>query len=378
MKKIFSLIFASSLFLFSTLPVGAISLHAADNIVITDPVTDDAYVIAGNATMRSGIDGDLYIMGGNINIDGDITEDLVVGGGKVVVAGNILGDIRILGGQVAIYGNVGDDILVAAGQVDIGNTAVVEGSLVSGSGILTIDGVVKEDIKGVTGMFLLNGAVDGDVNITIEDAMNISDQASIGGDFDYSAILEGTVPAGVVKGQVKYNEFEINVEDELKYMSVITKVFSYFASVLLLLLVIIFSPKPLMMSAMQVRDNFVKTLGVGLLSVMAVIVGSVILMTSVIGIPLAVMTLAGFLIVFYLSQVFVVAWAGSYLLNYKKKLSKVRLFFVLAIVMLVYQLLGWIPTVGWIINLLFFLVGTGAIVLVEWEYVKILKKGKKL
>ena len=378
MKKILTFTLCALLMsVFFVNSASAITFEVKENVVITQNILDDAYVLAGNANIDADIFGDLYIAGGVVTINGNVQEDLVVSGGMVSVYGDVAGDLRVAGGTVSIYGNVGDDVLVAGGKVDIGKGSVVGGSLMAGAAILTVDGVITEEIRGGMGMFLLNGTVNGDVIVTIEDSINISEAAKIGGDFKYSALIETKIPENVVAGEVSFNKFEReNILEQLTYLFFIHKALSYLSALLILLLFVVFAPRILTKSAALTKGNLLKSFGVGLLALIAVFVGSLILMITVVGVPLGLMLLVSFVFILFLSKIFVSSWLGSYFLNAKKNPSKVKLFFVSGFVLFVYYLIGMIPFVGWVINAVLFTIGVGILVLTELEYWKALRSKK--
>jgi len=97
---------------------------------------------------------------------------------------------------------------------------------------------------------------------------------------------------------------------------------------------------------------------------------------TVIGIPLAIIVLSVMLIVCFIAKLFASAWIAGYFINLKKKVSKVKLFFVIAAALLVYSLLGMIPYLGKAINVILFLIGTGSMVLMKIEIMKLLKSKK--
>lgn len=383
MKKISSILailssFILSSVLFSLPSASATTLNAAENLVITEKVEGDAYLVGGNASIDADVSGDLYVGGGSVTINANIGQDLVVAGGKVTVVGNVLGDIRLIGGQLAVYGKVGEDIIFAGGTADVGKTAFVNGSVLATAGILTIDGQVKGDVRGMMGMLLLNGTVGQNVIVTVEDTMSIADNAKIFGSLEYSSLFESKVPTGVVGGTVKFNKFEKDsLLEKFTYWFFIEKIFSFVSSLLLILLFVLFAPKALLSAAENTKKAVLKSFGIGLLTMIAAVVGGLILMVTIVGIPLALIIFAGLLMLFYMSQVFVAAWLGSYFFNYKK-FKKIKFFGILVLTMFIYHLIGVVPYVGWAVNLVFFLLGVGSIVMMKIDVMKFLKDKKML
>ncbi|MBD3361099.1 hypothetical protein GF366_04860 [Candidatus Peregrinibacteria bacterium] len=380
MKKILSIFLSVIVLTFlTTTTAGALTIEAAENIVITESILDDAYIFGGNANIEADIFGDLYIAGGIVVINGNIEEDLVVAGGRVTVMGEVRGDLRVAGGEVSIYGNVGDDIVAAGGMVTIGNGSVVGGTLLAGSGILTINGTITEDVRGGMGMLLLNGIVGRDVIVTIEDTINISEKAEIKGDLNYSAIIEASIPEDVVKGEILFNKFEKKeILKDVTLVFFIFKLISLLAAVLLALIFVLFMPMTVIRSGTLARQNILRSFGIGLLTIISTFIGSILLMVTVIGIPLALIVLALLLIAFYVSKIFVSAWLASYILDFKKKVSKSKLFGGLLLALLIYYLVGIIPFIGWLLNIILFLIGIGIIVLIKKENYLFMKSKKKV
>ncbi|OGJ43034.1 hypothetical protein A3I58_02070 [Candidatus Peregrinibacteria bacterium RIFCSPLOWO2_02_FULL_39_10] len=374
MKKVISVIFVLFVsIIFGSLTAFAAELSWGENIVYTDEILDDAYIFAGNGNIEGNVNGDLYIAGGSIVVNGNVSEDLVVVGGKVTVMGNIGGDLRIAGGQASVYSTIGDDVIMVGGQLDIGKTAVVNGSVIVGTGILTVDGYVKEDIRGGLGMLLLNGNVDRNVIVSVEDKLSISKTASIGGNLTYSSLLESDIPEGVVKGTVKFNKFEKEpLLERVTYLFFIQKLVSFLSALVLLLLIVTFMPKSLVQSAEATKENVFKSFGIGLLTMIAAVIGSILLLITVIGIPLALIILSSLVVVFYVAQIFVSVWIAGYLFKLKN-FGKTKLFGAAALGLLLYYLIGFIPFVGWAVKIVLFLVGVGAIVMRKMHYWKFLK-----
>ncbi len=374
--KIFRNLFLSSVLLFSlSVPTfAATNLMTAENLVVTETLFDDAYLMFGNGNIEGDIYGDAYIAGGTVTINGKITEDLVIGGGKVTIMGDVGGDIRIIGGQAGVYSKVGDDLVVLAGQVDVGKTAVINGSLISSAGLVTVDGTIKEDVRGLLGMIILNGRVEKNITVTVEDGLKISDKAVIGGNLTYSALVEATIPAGVVKGAVSFNKFERDsVLQNLTYVYLVEQGITFLGGLLLLLIFVYFAPKALVLAAEKTRENVFKAFGIGLLTMIGALVGSILLMVTIIGIPLALIIFAGLIIILFVTQVFVAVWLSGYVVSYKK-MKKGKMFLVAASSLLVYNLVGLIPVAGWALNIVLFLIGVGSMYMMKMEYYNFLKK----
>lgn len=383
MKKLFSafaLVLAMSIFV---MPVSqAAVFKQGENLLVPEKILDDAYVVANNGSVDADVMNDLYIAGGNVTINGNVGQDLVVAGGRVVVMGDVIGDIRVLGGQVSIYGKVGEDVLAAGGQVDIGKKSFVNGNMYVASGALTIDGQVKGELKGFIGRFILNGTVGKDVKVTAEDDFIINPAAKILGNLEYKSRQEITISKEVVKGKTTFMKVERG--DFMKKFTgwfFVGKFFVYLSSLLLALLFALYAPKFVISAGEKIHKSALKAFGLGLLTVIGVMIGGMILIAAVVGIPLALIAFAALLISMYISQIFIASWIGGMMFSYKKgkvEIGKMKLFGIWALALLIYQVVCLIPFVGWAANMVLGLAGLGSLVMTKMEYMSFLKAKKML
>lgn len=382
MKKLISVL-AISLIMSALLaiPAQAVEFKAAENISVDTVVNDDYYIAGGKVEINADVNGDLFIAGGDVTVNGNVMGDLMIAGGKVVVKGNISDDLRIFGGQISVSGNVVDDVIVGGGQLDIAKTSVVGGSLVAGAGYLTIDGEVKGDIRGAVGMLMLNGKVGGNVIVTVDEKLVVSPKALVNGDIKYSAVIDMNVPKQSIKGHIEFNKFQKEkVLKEVTGAYISYRVTSYLSALLILLLVVIFIPNILTRAAESTKKDIMKTFGVGVVTMVIGFIGAILLMCTVIGIPLAVLIFVTLVIAGYLAKMFVGAWLASYIVDTKKSSAKhfrTKLFFGIAGMMLVYYAVGSVPFIGWLIDIVLFMVGIGSMVIAKREAFVFLK-GKKM
>lgn len=373
MKRFYSLILCVFMLLLSGLPMASAgTFETATSLDVKKNILGDVYYVVGRGVLEGDIFGDLYVSGGEVVIEGDVHEDLVILGGRVVVTGDVGGDLRIIGGQVSVYGDVGDDLIMGGYQLDIAKSSVVSGDLISGASILTMDGVVRGNLRGIAGALILNGRVLSDVDVKIQDAITLGEEASVEGDLKYSAILEGNISRSKVLGDIVFNEFDFEGVD-LKY-----EFLSYLSSLILVALFVLFVSKPLIKSAQLARENIFRSFVVGLVVVIVAVVAPLILMLTLIGIPIALIIFGSSMIIFFLAKIFVASIGASYFLNFKKKVSKRKLFIVMSIILFAYYLVGMIPYLGMVVELILFMIGVGAWAVMKWDYIKVLRSKKFL
>ena len=188
-------------------------------------------------------------------------------------------------------------------------------------------------------------------------------------------MLEANIPDGVVSGEILFNQFEEeSVLENITYAFFIWKILSFLSALILAGILVLLAPKALIRATKITSENILKTFGVGLLTMIVAIIGAIVLMVTVVGVPVGLIIFAILLMAIYFAKVFVAVWLAGYVLNYKKKISRWKLFGVMALAMLAYYIVGVIPYVGWVANLILFLIGIGAMVLLKIEYFKFMKE----
>lgn len=383
MKKLFSRFALALVMSIFMMPISqATVFKQAENLLVPDKIMDDAYLLANTGSINEDVLNDLYIAGGDVTINGNVGQDLVVAGGRVVVMGDVLGDIRVIGGQVSIYGKVGEDVLAAGGQVDIGKKSFINGNLYVASGILTLDGQVKGELKGFMGAVVLNGTVGKDVNISVEDKLFIDPAARILGNLEYKSRAEVTFPTAVVTGKTAFTVLEKG--EFMKKFTVwffMKKLLMYASSLLLALFFLFYAPKFVISAGEKIHKSALKAFGIGLLTIFGVVIGGIILLMTMVGVPLALIAFVSLIIAAYVGQLFVASWIGGMMFSYKKgktEAVKMKIFGIWALALFIYHAVSLIPFVGWAANIVLCITGIGALVMTKAEYMQVLKSKKML
>jgi hypothetical protein len=101
------------------------------DVDVSQAVDGPVFAMGGNVALEAPVDGDVHVAGGDVALgrDAAIMGDVSIAGGDVVVEGPILGDLHVAGGEVRLDGQVTGDASIAAGTVELGPHARIEGRL---------------------------------------------------------------------------------------------------------------------------------------------------------------------------------------------------------------------------------------------------------
>jgi hypothetical protein len=379
MKKIFLVIVMLGYFVNSF----ALRIEYGNNIVISQPVYEDLYLAGGNITINAPVHGDLIIAGGTIIINDTITNDILLAGGNVTLNGFVGDDIRCAGGSIHISKIVTGDVVVTGGSVII-YKGVNIGSLLASAGNITVDGNVLGEVRGAFGDLYLNGNIAKDIDcrggrVTVNGNVGgksvlaarkiiIGSNAVFNNDVRYWN-KEGSLDfkQSVKNGKAVYDPSLRIRSGEWYYLgaSTILGLVWYLGTALLMILIIqyLFS-STMKRAADSVFGHSLKSLGMGFLFFIAVPVIAVVTFITVIGIPVGLLLLFGYLILVLLATVITSAVAANWLNNRNSYYWNYwRLVFVAFGIFILLKLVFLTPFVGWLIIILLICMAFGGILL---------------
>ncbi len=384
MKKIFILIAMAGNFI----PAFGFRIEYGKNIVISQPVYEDMYVVGGNITINAPIYGDLIIAGGTIIINDTITNDILLAGGNVTFNGFVGDDIRCVGGNIRISKNVTGDIVIAGGEVTI-DKGVTIGGLVASGGNITVDGNVNGEVRGAFGKLFLNGNIEKDIDCR---GGKITVNGSIGGKSVLAArnIIIGNDAA--FKNDVRYwnKQGSVDFKQSLKNgkatydpslriktgkwyflgaFSILGLLWYLGMALFMILLVQYLFSATMKKAADTFFNSTLKSLGMGFLFFIVLPVTAVVFFITLIGVPVGLLLILGYIILILLATVITSVVGANWFNNrYEKKWNFWRLAFAAFGMFVLLKLISLAPFVGWLIILLMVCITFGAILLnIRWK-----------
>lgn len=285
---------------------------------------------------------------GTVIVRGTVTGDIATAAGTVHVTetGEVGGNIEAAAGTVRIDGTVGGDVSVAGGTAEIGETAQIDGNLDVGASYLA-----------------LRGTVDGTVQAGAEEFV-LGPTASVGGDVRYDAATFTRAPEAAVGGSVVRDE-SIGASagpefGEFALPSWVGVVYGLFVNLLLGAILLAIFPSFSARVAGHVAERPAKSGGVGLLALVAVPVVLVVLLFTIVGIPLSLVGAVAFGVAAWVAVVYGQFAIGSWALSLADRENR---WLALVVGLVGFALLGAIPVLGGLLELVAFLLGLGALAL---------------
>jgi cytoskeletal protein CcmA (bactofilin family) len=305
---------------------------AGDTIVVgVDETYDSIEGVAGTVVVRGTVTGDVAVAAGTVHV----TE-----------TGEVGGNIEAAAGTVRIDGTVGGDVSAAGGTVEVGETAQIGGNLDAGAGFLAV-----------------HGTIDGTVRAGAEEIV-LGPTASVGGDFRYDAATFTRDPEAAVGGSVVQDG---SIGDSagpdfggFALPSWLGVVYGLFVNLLLGAVLLAAFPSFSARVADRVAESPAKSGGVGLLTLVVVPVALVVLLLTLIGIPLSLVGAVAFGIAAWVAVVYGQFAVGAWALSLA---DRDNCWLALVVGLAGFALLGAIPILGGLLELVAFLLGLGALAL---------------
>ena len=380
-------------------PVSAATLKSGDTALISVPINDDAYLAGGKVIVEKAISGDAVVAGGSLLINGAVGQDLIIAGGSLLINGPVGDDVRAAGGEITISENIADDLIVAGGSITIDQGVIIGGDLLVAGGHVILAGVVKGDAKAVGGEVIFNGTVHGNIdfrtgklnlNGTVDGKsifstpeVTLGPDARFGGNIEYWR-EDGEMDFGpsLLSGTATFNP-ELQFKRDLSKKAPVgfligCSIFSLLSGAFLIFLLVLSKRADFYLAAERLRESFWKNAGLGFLYFIVTPIVAVLLFSTIIGIPLGLLTLFLYLFSVLFAKVLTAMVLAKWIeIKRKVQWGKVATFFASFGLFIILKLLMFIPIAGWIAVAISVCAAFGAIMVTEWKlYRKVAQEPK--
>jgi len=294
-------------------------------VVEADETVDRVEAVAGSVVIRGTVTGDVSGVAGHVHV----TE-----------SGQVDGSIEAAAGAIRLDGTVAGDVSTGSGHVEIADTARIGGDLDLGTGYLLVD-----------------GQIDGDVRADAE-RISLGPNAAVSGEFRYDAPSFSQDPASTVEGSVVEDPELGSDTRDFTVQPWLGIVYGLLANLLLGAILLAAFPSFATGVASRVADSPAMSGGVGLLTLIGVPILLLLVALTVVGIPLSLFAAVGFGAAIWIAVVLGQYAVGAWALGLAGVDNR---WLALLVGLVAVALVGTVPILGAIVDLLVLLVGLGAL-----------------
>ena len=336
-----------------------------------EKITSNLYLAGGHVSSAATVMGDEIIAGGDILVNGPVSQDVLAAGGNITILGAIGGDVRIAGGNVMIGNIVKGDVVVLAGQTTLSGSSI-GGDVIWGGGELRIDAPVSGNLQLKGGDVTINAPVKGSITFK-GGSIHLGPKAIIEGNLTYTTPDKVSMDDGaIVKGKVTYDPSPTKpspgVLAVIVSLAFLAKFLMTLACAMTLGLIFNRYTRDLVSG---VAEQPLVELGRGFVTMVVLPVASVLLISTLVGIPFGILGFLGFAALYVYSWIITPILVGSIVHKWFAKTPMYSVTWVTILIgILIYIILDLIPILGWVVKFAAALMAIGGAVRITWDVAK--------
>ncbi|HYD93302.1 MAG TPA: hypothetical protein VEB18_02485 [Candidatus Paceibacterota bacterium] len=350
----------------------AATLQADESVAVSVSPADNAYLFGADVQVSAPLPADLLALAGELVVAAPVAGDALLGGGSVSVSAPVDGDIRALGGRLSLAANAGGDIAALGGTISI--TGAAEEVQAAG-GRVEVTGGARGPVTVYGGVVSLGGTFDGNVRVVASDRVTLIEGTVINGTFEYNAPQEAAIPASAtIAGGARYigsSSFLPSAEEARTFALAgvgVLFLVRVVAGVLAAGLLVGLFPKLATMivePTLGTLNEFMRRFLIGFGALVLTPILVILLLASFVGIGIAAVVGAAYLLLLLLSYLYAAALLGALLLKVAGRSLRASWKSTIAGVVLLY-LLGLVPGFGFFIAFLLLSAALGALLSVGY------------
>ena len=336
-------------------------------------VASDLYAFGGGVDIQADVQGDLVAAGGRVVTAGRVQGNLIVAAGSVDLGGTVNRNVRGAGGAVTISGRIGRNLTVGGGTVVLTPDAVIDGRARLLGGEIRMAGKTASKLYAAGAVIVLGGEMQGDVELVAQE-IEVLPTARIKGTLTYWSPRDATIDRQAkIEGGVIHNLPELPRALTRTGTALVTVSRLLFTAGLIVTGVALYLLFPgfTTIAAHTIGSDPFRSLGIGLLLVVAMPAIAILTMLTILGIPLGFLLFVFYfaaLLVGFLITAFSLGDVGcrAFLRDGPRSRSTRVLWLILALAVL--ALANQVPYLGGMLMGVAVLLGLGAMSLHMWRH----------
>ena len=367
-RLVISVFLAVLLLMAAAVPTLAFEARGDSDVTISsdEVINGDLYIAGNNVTIYGTVNGDIFAAGQIVNISGVVNGGVTAAGQVVTVDGRVTNGVRLAGQTVIVGGKIGRDLMVASSVLTISKTALIGQDLCAYSETTEINGQIAGNVNGGANQITISNEINGNVNVMVNNLI-LTSSAKIRGNLKYTSRNTADIEAGAsIIGTADRTIPAADNQGRWGYRGP-GAMFAFgimaFLSIFVIgLIVILVARKQITELAFSIHDRPLPSLGWGSLCLFVTPLAALVVMVTIIGIPLGLISLLTWGILLYLSQIPVALLIGWMILSRKRdNYSYGFLVGLFTLGLACLYVVGAIPVLGGILWLAVIIFGLGSL-----------------
>jgi len=351
-------------------------VQADDNYIILEEnkTIESSYFAKSKVIdLKGTINGDAFIIGTDIKISGEINGNLFIIGNSIELTGKVSGSILSISTNLNISTKERANSILSIGNIVNINSGSKNSTYII-SNEANINGLIGRDLYIASANTSLNNIVFRNFVLAGE-KLYFGESANVNQNLKYNINTKTNVNPEVIKGKItKYNptinHFNFNKESKniknLLNGITIANILITFSTLLLLGFLFAKYAKNIGKKASEKYMNeFGDNLLIGFLTLLLFPIAFILLVLSIFGINIALFLLLGFIFLFAFAYIFSAMSIGLFI--EKMLFNDDNLYIAVFIGAILFPMIGFLPIIGKIAELILILVGVGCIIKYDTE-----------
>jgi cytoskeletal protein CcmA (bactofilin family) len=331
--------------------------HFGATVDENQTIHSSVYSVGKEVSIKGTIYGDVFCAGQKVTVDATVYGDVICAGMDVTISGKVEGDVRAAGQLVTLSGAIGKSATVAAMNFSLDADAKVGQDLTANGTELNIKGSVGRDVVASGNNVTINGSVARNVKATTGN-LQLKDRTLVSGGLYYTSGREAKIDQkAAVKGKTERTTPKNS--DRGYSFNVIFYLFVVVSLTIIGLALAFLFPRFLQRTTDELVASAPKALATGLIGGLLAIAIPIGLLISLVGIPLGLVILLSGLVGAVLSGPIAAYWVGRMVFR-NKQVSPVLIALIGGPILITLYFLPW---VGWLVMLVAYWFGFGALLL---------------
>lgn len=333
-----------------------VNVNAADH--------ESAWAAGAIVAVRGTVRRDIAAAGAEVEVDAVANRDLWAAGAIVTVAGRAARNMGVAGARIAVNAEVGGDLNAAGARVLIGPQTVVTGKVRLAGADVVFAGTAQGPAEFYGDHVRIDGRVTGNVLVRGRSA-TVGRGAVLNGDVIFEILDEPQIETGAqIVGRQTVTLPRVPGLDTRHLVGglVALVLFGVGAGFVLGLILLVVARPFVERAVARMRSAPVTSGLVGLAVLILVPLVAVLVVVTVIGIPVGLVTLLSFPLALLTGGVLAAFWVSDWMMNrQREQRSFLGRLLLLIVGLLVLMIVGLIPILGFVVWLLALLVGLGGL-----------------
>lgn len=329
-------------------------------------INDDVYVAAESLTIDGLVNGDVYVAANRVTIRGTVNGDVIAVGRLIEVTGVVGEDLRVAGNTVSVTSaaKIGDSFSAAGSDITLSRDSNVGGAIQVAGAAISLEGTVGRGVVAGGEDLDINATVEGDIHAGTN-SLSFGKNADINGKVKYQSAEEAVIADGAsfVSEPQRIEINQSNAVGSLFGARIVSAIIGFSMAFVTGIAIILINKRHTRHIGHRIIEKPSQNMAVGLLAVVAGVPLALFLMTTLVGIPLGIITLLLWGIGLYVAKIFAAVAIGDWVLRRgkDKKAEIPSLYQALAVGLGLYFVLSIIPFIGFLVGLAATTAGFGAL-----------------